>query len=90
MSYNTIAACAADTAFFNRVTACAAQEGENQNPGYWTTQHIWEIASDSEIEASYEYAVNSDNPNPGGDDNAITDTQIKGKVQGLMGTTPTP
>jgi hypothetical protein len=88
MSYNSIAQCAGDTAFFNRVMACAAQEGEGQNPGSWATSHVWEIASDTEIEASYEYAVNSDNPNPGGDPGAITDAQILSKVGPMIHGTP--
>jgi len=89
MSYTSISQCAADTAFFQRVQACAAQEGEGSNPGAWASTHIWMIASDPEIEASYAYAVETGNPDPGGDPSAITDAQILAKVQPMIhGSTP--
>jgi len=88
MSYNTIAASAGDQALIMRIAACAAQEGVEADPTTWAMQHVWHISSNSEIEEAYEYAVNSENPNPGGDDGAITDAMILAQVQPIVLGTP--
>lgn len=83
MSYNTIHACAYDMAFQNRVTACCAQEGA-ANPSSTSTDIIWQVASDTGIEAAYASALAANNPNPGGDESAITDQMILSVVQPLL------
>lgn len=84
MSYTTIHQCATDPAFLNRLTACAAQEGQD-NPEYATSTLLrWEVSSKADIEAAYEYALNADNPNPGGDPTVITDAQILSAVQPIL------
>jgi hypothetical protein len=80
MSYNTINACANDSAFRSRVTACAAQEGaySPENAGYLL---MWPISVESDVEAAYASALAANNPNPGGDESVITDGMILSKVQ---------
>lgn len=88
MSYNTIHQCANDEAFQNRLVACAAQEGE-ESPEYSMSVKLrWPVSSLTDIEEAYEYAVNSDNPNPGGDDTVITDAQILSAVQYILNPPP--
>ena len=84
MSYESIALCTADSVFVQRVMGCAAQEGEWANPGAWMSQHIWAVASAPEIEQAYKYALDQDNPNPGGDPGVITDAVILAHVQPLI------
>lgn len=88
MSYNTIHQCANDEAFQARLMAAAAQEGQ-ENPEYAMSVLLrWPVSSLSDIEDAYEYAVNSDNPNPGGDDTVITDAQILSAVQYILNPPP--
>ena len=87
MSYNTIHQCANDEAFMARLEACAAQEGE-ENPNAAMNSLRWKVSSLTDIEEAYEYAVNSDNPNPGGDDTVITDAQILSAVQYILNPPP--
>lgn len=90
MSYNTIYQCANDEAFQARLMACAAQEGQ-ENPEYAMSVLLrWPVSSLSDIEAAYEYAVISENPNPGGDDTVITDQQILSAVQLILNPPPPP
>lgn len=88
MTYNTIAASASDQAFLKRIAACAAQEGTTEDPMTWAMQHVWQIGSNTEIEASYAYAVGAGNENPGGDEGAITDAMILAQVQPIVLGTP--
>lgn len=88
MSYKSISLSAADPVLMQRITACAAQEGQHENPSFWVGQHIWEIVSSTEIEAAYEYAVDQGNPDPGGDEGVITDAVILAHVQPLIMGTP--
>ena len=88
MSYNTIHQCANDEAFQARLMACAAQEG-HENPEYAMSVLLrWPVSSLTDVEEAYEYAVNSDNPNPGGDDTVITDAQILSAVQYILNPPP--
>lgn len=64
--------------------ACAAQEGA-ENPEYiMSTQLRWPVSSQTDIEAAYEYALNADNPDPGGDPTVITDQQILSACQAIL------
>lgn len=87
MSYNTIHACANDSALQNRVTACCAQEGAD-NPTSVMTDIIWSIASRSDIEAAYASALAANDPNPGGNEAVITDGMILAAVQAEMPPNP--
>lgn len=88
MSYTTIHQCANDEAFQARLMAAAAQEGA-ENPEYaMSVQLRWPVSSRTDIEEAYEFAVNSDNPNPGGDPTVITDGQILAAVQSILGAEP--
>lgn len=93
MSYTTISQCANDLAFLARLTACAAQEG-HPNPELATSQLLrWPVSSASDIEAAYEYAINTGVENPGGNSLVITDQQILSVAQPLLieaMTPPTP
>jgi hypothetical protein len=79
MSYATINSCARDSAFMGRVNACVAQEHR------WDLANVYETmytgASATDIEAAYAYALNSGNPNPGGDETVVTDGMILSAVQ---------
>ena len=84
MSYTTIHQCANDEAFQARLMAAAAQEGHD-NPEYAMSVLLrWPVSSATDVADAYEYAVNSDNPNPGGDDTVITDEMILSKVQPIL------
>jgi hypothetical protein len=84
MSYSTIHQCANDEAFQARLTAAAAQEG-HANPEYAMSALLrWPVSSATDIAAAYEYAVNADNPDPGGDPTVITDGQILSAVQAIL------
>lgn len=88
MSYTTIHQCANDVAFCSRLMACAAQEG-SENPEYDVSAKLrWPVSAKTDIEAAYEYAVNAENPNPGGDPTVITDQQILSAVQSLITVEP--
>ena len=80
MSYTTIHACANDPAFQARLVAAAAQEG-HPNPDLVLSTLRWPVASRSDIEEAYEYALTTGNPNPGGDETVITDAMILAAVQ---------
>lgn len=93
MSYTSIHRCANDPAFKERINACMLQQAWNnaevhdgdfaiavrQAPLYGVDQLSWPTAID--YEEAFEFAVNSDNPNPGGDPAVITDDNILASVQ---------
>jgi hypothetical protein len=88
MSYTTIYANANDEHFQQRLMAAAAQEG-HENPEYAMSVLLrWKVASATDIEQAYEYAINSGNPDPGGDPTVITDAQILAKVQPILNPPP--
>lgn len=82
MSYGTIAQCVADNAFTQRVVACFAQEGGN--PYNMPNDLFWDVATKSDIEQAYAYALESGNENPGGDETVITDQMILSAVQASL------
>lgn len=68
--------------------ACAAQEG-SPHPEYTMSNDLrWPVSSQTDIEAAYEYALNADNPDPGGDPTVITDQQILSAVQHILNPPP--
>lgn len=81
MSYTSIAVCARDPALTERVMACVAQEGEDLNA--MPAQIYWTVAATSDIEQAYAYALEADNPNPGGDPTVITDQMLLSVVQAI-------
>lgn len=90
MSYTTINMCANDQAMLDRITACAAQEGADQ-PEYEMSVNLrWPVATYTEIAEAYEYAVNEENPNPGGDPGVVTDAMILAVVQPILHPPPPP
>ena len=80
MSFNTIAQCVRDEALAQRTRAAYAKEGVSTPDPAWY-QNQWLIAADPSIEASYASALAGGNPNPGGDESAITDAMITAAVQ---------
>lgn len=78
MSYSTIARCANDTAFAERVRAASSQEGHGANV---PSEYLWDLSAKSDIEAAYASAVAGGNENPGGDESVITDGMILSAVQ---------
>ena len=82
MSYNAQAQLSADADFMNRVAACAAVEVETPDqPTAWARDNIWRIAAAPGFADKYEYALNTDVPNPGADPAVITDGDILAAVQ---------
>lgn len=94
MSYTTINQCANDAAFQDRVVAGAMKEAIAGAPEFSESQFadqlrqfpyaavnvfMWPLSVDNE--AAYEYAVESSNPNPGGDEGVITDLNIQAGIQ---------
>ena len=94
MSYTTIQAAVRDVALQDRVTAGAMKEAINGAPEYVDSEFgaqlrsysllaintfLWPVAVQYETE--YEFALNSDNPNPGGDPGVITDAMILSAIQ---------
>ena len=86
MSYRTIAACVADNHFTARITACWAQEGGN--PYNMPNDLMWDVASKSDIESAYAYALDAGTPEPGNDETVITDGMILSAVQDTMNGPP--
>jgi hypothetical protein len=93
MSYTTIQQAVRDQALKDRVTAAAMKEAWAGGPEFSESEFgaslrgyppladhfMWPTAID--YEAEYEYAINEDNPNPGGDPGVITDANIQASVQ---------
>jgi hypothetical protein len=85
MSYSSQAQLANDYAFQERIAACAAVEvPKTHQPRQWATDHAWWIAASPGFADAYEYALNTEVPNPGGDPAVITDSQILAAVQALI------
>lgn len=85
MSYSSQSQLANDTMFRDRVSACAAVEvPHSHQPVQWMLDHIWWISAAPGFADAYEYALNSDVPNPGNDPAVITDAQILGAVQVIV------
>ena len=85
MSYSAQAQLSVDPDFIARGTACAAVEIPMiYDAESWTKTYIWRIAAAPGFADAYEYAINSDNPNPGKDPAVITDAMILGAVQALF------
>lgn len=85
MSYSSIHRCVGDSAFQGRVSSCVAQEqsghGSAPAPYLFVDPFCWVVASASDVEAAYAFAILSENPNPGGDPTVITDGMILTNVQ---------
>ena len=80
MSYSTINHCANDPSFLGRLTACVADEGD-EDPTVGVGRLRWIVASADDIEAAYASALAASNPDPGGDESVITDGMILSAVQ---------
>ena len=68
----------------SRMTACAAQQGV-ADPQPWVWQNRWVYAVAPTWAEKYEYALASDNPDPGADPAVITDADILAQVQKMLG-----
>lgn len=83
MSYSTHAAIATNGSIRLRVSACAAQEGQDP-PKQWADSHIWTLVAADWI-AAWESAEVSE---PGGDhgavDSIVTDGMILSAVQAAL------
>jgi hypothetical protein len=91
MSYTTLSQQVQDPELVARVNACVQQEARN-NPtlsdtevadqirqGIYLGGFYWAVSIATE--AAYEYAVNTGNEHPGGDETVITDGDILSAVQ---------
>lgn len=82
MSYWVQAKLAADSAIMQRVTACAASEGES-DPAYWAQQRAWKLSAQPGWVAAYKSALDGGDTKPGQNEAAITDGMILAAVQAL-------
>src|SRR5262245_33843932 len=73
MSFNTIARCAYDETFGQRVRAAYAKGGLTGNPDPAWYSMRWQIAADPSVEGPYASAIAANNENPGGDEAVVTD-----------------
>lgn len=92
MSHQTVHQATMDSALQNRISAAVQKEVYNnvslkdtevakqfrQVPLHAVNVFIYPVAIDYETE--YEYAVESDNPNPGGDPTVITDGNLTAAI----------
>ena len=84
MSYNAIAAAAADPHLKARVAACFAQETDGpEQPPALAELHMWRIVANGPIADAYSYAVAANVPNPGKDEAVVTDAMILSAVQAI-------
>lgn len=79
-TYWGITLVAKDEELQSRVTACAAQEGED-SPYNWTMTHQWAWAAQPTWAEKYEYALAVGVARPGQDPAVITDADILTAVQ---------
>lgn len=94
MSYTTITQATEDVALQDRVMAAGMKEAISGGPEFVLSDFgvqlrqvphlalnyfLWPSAVQYETE--YEYALNSENPNPGGDPTVITDANLQAVVQ---------
>jgi hypothetical protein len=101
MSYTTITAATRDAALQDRVMAAASKEAWAGGPEFRDSTYgerlrtypqealvtfMWPTAIDYETE--YAYAIDSDNPDPGGDEGVISDANIQASVQAHWPTDP--
>ncbi|MFD5599913.1 hypothetical protein ACFWHR_07625 [Leucobacter sp. NPDC058333] len=82
MSYWTQAKLASDHSLTLRVHACALNEGI-PDPSFWAQQQAWNLSAQPGWDDAYEYALTTDNPDPGADETVITDGMILAAVQAL-------
>ncbi len=85
MSYNAIAAAAADPHLKARVAACFAQETDGpEQPPALAELHMWRIVANGPIADAYSYAVATNVPNPGKDEAVVTDANILDAVAAIV------
>ena len=85
MSYNHIADAASDSDLRRRVAACFAQQTTGtEQPEALAAVHMWRIAADNDIAAAYAYGVDTNVPNPGKDEAAVTDAAILDAVTAIV------
>ena len=85
MSYNAIAAAAADPHLKARVAACFAQQTTGtEQPEALASVHMWRIVANGPIADAYSYAVATDVPNPGKDEAVVTDANILDAVTAIV------
>lgn len=103
MSFRSISQSTFDSALRERIIAATSQEAWN-NPAAYDTNYgisvrvlqdngnsmVWAVCTATDVEAAYEYALNSGNLQPGGDETVITDGMILSAVQERWPQDPPP
>jgi hypothetical protein len=86
MSYNDVAALAADTDFRVRIAACYSTERPTSavHPLTWADLYQYTIAGAPGFGDAYASALAGNVENPGKDEGVITDAMLLGAVQGLL------
>lgn len=86
MSYTSIVEMAQSVTLRNRITACAAQEGEG-SPDGWVSQNLWKLATTAGWADDWDYAKGAysvnQNPDFGERNDIISDQKILAAVQAL-------
>jgi hypothetical protein len=83
MAYSDIALLASDVDFYQRVSACVADE-TNESPTTWVQQNIWPVAASPGFGDAYASALAGGVQRPGNDQSVISDPQILSAVQSLL------
>lgn len=82
MSYNSTADVSESGSLTRRITACAAQEGEDA-PDAWAYQNRWVWAAAPGWGDAFASAQAGGNPDPGKSEDVITDGMILTQVQAM-------
>lgn len=87
MSYTAASVMAGSNSLLQRITACVAQEGEEQ-PYVWAQTHMWKLVSRQDWIDAWAYAENHPNhrnmnQDTGARDDVIDDGMILSAVQAV-------
>lgn len=94
MSFGTISKSVYDSALRERIMACTVQQSWN-NVSLGETEYgkllhvsperaadmVWPVCIATDVEQAYAYALESNNPSPGGDESVVTEGMILANVQ---------
>lgn len=94
MSYQSVFRSSVDSGLRSRIIACTVQEAWNNVTASETeygksvqlvpenaARMVWPVCIASDVEAAYAYALQTENPDPGGDPTVVTDGMIVANVQ---------
>lgn len=78
-----------DYVLCRRVAACVALEGVETDPFQWAVDNQWQIATRPGWDDAYSGAIQAGDPDPGGNEEVITDAMIQTAVRAFLAKTAT-